>query len=202
MIIIIDNYDSFTYNLVQYIDQIADEVVVYKNDQITTEEVIALRPDAIVLSPGPGSPQDTGVSREVLSACYLDIPILGVCLGYQLIVDFFGGRIEKGPLPVHGKVFSIVHDGQTMFKDIALPTPVTRYHSLMANRDSIPDCLEVSAETEDGVIMAVRHTSLPIEGVQFHPESITSIDGFSMLKNYFYHHVNSFRYRQKEGTNS
>lgn len=183
MIIIIDHYDSFTYNLYQYISEIAGEVLVYRHDEITVRELEELNPSAIVLSPGPGNPEESGVSNEVLQYFHQDVPILGICLGHQVIVEWFGGVVHKGEKPVHGKTSTLTHDGQTIFRNVPSPTTVTRYHSLVA--DHLPSCLTITARSEDGAIMAVRHKVYPIEGIQFHPESILSEHGFDMLANFF-----------------
>ncbi|WP_341201293.1 aminodeoxychorismate/anthranilate synthase component II [Planomicrobium okeanokoites] len=183
MILIIDNYDSFTYNLVHYFEQLDPEVRVFQNAEITAEEIDKLAPDLIVLSPGPGRPSMEGASREVLEKLRCKMPILGVCLGHQAIVEYFGGVIVKGSQPVHGKVFEMTHDRRGLFKGIHSPTQITRYHSLEAQAGSMPDCLEITAQTNDGSVMAVRHLELPITGIQFHAESIMTLDGFQMLKN-------------------
>lgn len=182
MIIIIDNYDSFTYNLFQYFQQMTNEVYVCRNDQVTIRQIKEWKPSLIVISPGPGHPGETGVSQEVLKSFSGTIPILGICLGHQLIVDFFGGEVEKGVKPVQGKVTTITHDKKTLFKGLPESLRVTRYHSLVTPETSMPDCLEVSARSQDGVVMAVRHRVLPIEGIQFHPESIMTECGFEMLQ--------------------
>lgn len=183
MILIIDNYDSFTYNLVQYFKQITDDVVVCRNDEWTLEKVRQSDPDLIVLSPGPGSPQETGISRDVLEHFHGTTPILGICLGHQLIVDFFGGEVTKGDRPMHGKVSTIIHDRKTVFMNLPEKLRVTRYHSLQTPIESLPNDLEVSAVTDDGVVMAIRHNRYPIEGIQYHPESILTEYGFDMLNN-------------------
>lgn len=183
MIIIIDNYDSFTYNLVQYFKQMDKSVLVYRNDQVTVKEIYQNKPNLIVLSPGPGSPEEGGVCRKILREFSQTIPILGVCLGHQLIVDYFGGKVEKGAKPMQGKVTQMSHDGRTVFEATPSPLRVTRYHSLHTPSHLLPTSLEVSAVSEDGVVMAVRHRSLPIEGIQFHPESIMTEYGFEMLEN-------------------
>ncbi|MCM3609916.1 aminodeoxychorismate/anthranilate synthase component II [Planococcus sp. MERTA32b] len=183
MILIIDNYDSFTYNLVHYFEQLDPEVLVFQNTDITAEEIGKLSPDLIVLSPGPGRPATEGASRETLEKLSRKIPILGVCLGHQAIVEYFGGVIVKGGQPVHGKVFGMTHDRRGLFAGIHSPTQITRYHSLEAQAASMPDCLEITACTNDGAVMAVRHRELPIAGIQFHPESILTLDGFQMLRN-------------------
>ena len=185
MIVIIDNHDSFTYNLVHYLEQIAGEVRVYQNDEITAQAVKELAPELIVLSPGPGRPAEDGATRDILTNLSEDIPILGVCLGHQAIVEFFGGRVVKGKQPMHGKTAAMSHDGRGLFGGIESPTRITRYHSLVAERASIPDCLEISGETEDGAIMGVRHRTLPVAGIQFHPESIMTKEGYKMLENYY-----------------
>lgn len=183
MILIIDNLDSFTYNLVHYFEQLDPEVLVFQNGEITAAEINRLAPDLLVLSPGPGRPAKEGASREVLEQLNSKIPILGVCLGHQAIVEYFGGSIIKGSQPVHGKVFEMTHDRGGLFADIPSPTQVTRYHSLTAEIKSMPECLEITARTSDGAVMGVRHKELPITGIQFHPESILTLDGFGMLKN-------------------
>lgn len=182
MIIIIDNQDSFTYNLVHYFQQLDSTVLVFQNDELTAKQIENLMPDLIVLSPGPGRPVADGASREVLVELSGQIPILGVCLGHQTIIDHFGGRIVKGRRPMHGKVSMLRHNGEGLFKGISNPTAVTRYHSLVAD-ERMPECLLVTARSEDGAIMAIRHRSLPIEGIQFHPESVLTVEGFNMLQN-------------------
>ncbi len=181
MIVIIDNYDSFTYNLFQYFQQMTEDVQVYRNDQVTTRELWEMRPTLLVLSPGPGHPGETGISADVLREFSGKIPILGICLGHQLIVDFFGGGVVKGQQPMQGKVTMIRHDGQTIFEHLPPSFRVTRYHSLVTPADRLPESLEVCATSEDGVVMAVRHRHLPIEGIQFHPESIMTEYGYEML---------------------
>ncbi|QHE52615.1 aminodeoxychorismate/anthranilate synthase component II [Pontibacillus sp. HMF3514] len=183
MIVIIDHYDSFTYNLYQYITEIAGEVLVFRHDQVTVKEIEKLSPSAIVLSPGPGNPNESGISKGLLEQFYQKIPILGICLGHQVIVEWFGGKVQKGKQPVHGKTANVTHDGQTIFRDIPNPTTVTRYHSLVAT--TLPSSLKVTARSEDGAVMAVRHNLYPIEGIQFHPESILTEHGYRMLKNFF-----------------
>lgn len=183
MIVIIDHYDSFTYNLYQYITEIAGEVLVFRHDQVTVQEIETLSPTAIVLSPGPGNPTESGISKDVLEQFYQKIPILGICLGHQVIVEWLGGKVQKGEQPVHGKTAKVTHDGQTIFRDIPNPTTVTRYHSLVAT--TLPSSLKVTARSEDGAVMALRHKTYPIEGIQFHPESILSEHGYHMLQNFF-----------------
>ncbi|MGH2316288.1 anthranilate synthase component II [Planococcus sp. SE5232] len=182
MIIIIDNQDSFTYNLVHYFEQLDPAVLVFQNGELTGKQIENLKPDLIVLSPGPGRPVADGASKEVLRELSGRIPVLGVCLGHQTIIEHFGGRIAKGNRPMHGKVSMLTHNGDGLFKGIPNPTAVTRYHSLVAE-EPLPDCLSVTAYSEDGVIMAVHHRYLPVEGIQFHPESILTSEGFNMLKN-------------------
>ncbi|KGX87589.1 anthranilate synthase component II [Pontibacillus litoralis] len=185
MIVLIDHYDSFTYNLVQYIQQITGDVQVLKCDQTTVAEIKQLNPQAIVLSPGPGTPEETGVSKEVLRYFHQHVPILGICLGHQLIVEYFGGTIMKGKQPIHGKVDSLYHDGLLPYEGVNNPTDVTRYHSLIAEESTLPSCLQVTSRTADGVIMGIRHHCYSIEGMQFHPEAILTTEGYHMLNNYF-----------------
>lgn len=184
MVLIIDNYDSFTYNLVQYLGELGANIKVYRNDKITVDEVVQLNPEKIVISPGPGTPKDAGISVELIRRLGGVIPILGVCLGHQAIGEAFGGRIVGAPTLMHGKTSLIYHDGKTIFRDLENPFVATRYHSLMVERASLPPCLEISAETKDGVIMGLRHKELPVEGVQFHPESIMTKEGKKLLKNF------------------
>ncbi|WP_033542559.1 anthranilate synthase component II [Planococcus sp. CAU13] len=183
MILIIDNHDSFTYNLVHYFEQLDPDVRVFQNADITAAEIRELAPDLIVLSPGPGRPSAQGATREVIKKMSAQVPILGVCLGHQAIVQYFGGAVVKGDQPIHGKVFEMAHDGGGLFEGIPSPTQVTRYHSLAADAATMPECLEITARTSDGAVMAVRHRELPVTGIQFHPESILTLDGFRMLKN-------------------
>ncbi|MBM7571008.1 anthranilate synthase component II [Aquibacillus albus] len=186
MIIIIDNYDSFTYNLVQYYKQLDPDVHVYRNDEISISNIDRLNPDIIVLSPGPGKPTESGNCKEIVSKFHKTIPIFGVCLGFQLIVEFFGGKVIKGEQPMHGKISNIHHIQDGVFNSIPNPTKVTRYHSLIADSTSIPEELVVTARTNDGVIMGVRHLKHPIEGIQFHPESILTEHGFQMIENHYH----------------
>lgn len=181
----IDNYDSFTYNLFQYIQMGGYEVEVFRNDQITIEEIEALTPQAIVLSPGPGSPIEAGICLSIVKHFYNKIPILGICLGHQIIVEAFGGVVVKGNRPMHGKVTSIHHDKQGVYNGLPSPTAVTRYHSLVAQEGSVPSELEVTSRSEDGAIMGIRHKRYPIEGIQFHPEAILTKHGYDMLQNFF-----------------
>jgi anthranilate synthase/aminodeoxychorismate synthase-like glutamine amidotransferase len=185
MLLVIDNYDSFTYNLAQYIGELGHEVVVRRNDETTIEEITALDPDAIVISPGPCTPTEAGLSVPVVKELGGTIPILGVCLGHQSIGQAYGGNIVRAPVVMHGKTSEIEHDARTIFGGLPQPFRATRYHSLVIEPQSLPDCLEVSARTADGVIMAVRHRKLPVEGVQFHPESILTSVGHDLLRNFF-----------------
>ncbi|MDP1809551.1 MAG: aminodeoxychorismate/anthranilate synthase component II [Actinomycetota bacterium] len=184
MILIIDNYDSFTYNLVQYLGELGADLVVYRNDKITVAEIAKVAPDKIVVSPGPRTPMEAGVSIRAIREFAGKIPILGVCLGHQSIGVAFGGNVIRGEYPVHGKTSMIKHDGRTIFKDVDNPFEATRYHSLIVERETLPAILEISAETDDGTIMAMRHKELPVEGVQFHPESILTGEGKKILKNF------------------
>jgi anthranilate synthase component II len=184
MLLVIDNYDSFTYNLVQYLGELGAELAVYRNDAITVAEIERLAPAGIVVSPGPGTPAEAGVSMPVIRRCAERIPILGVCLGHQAIGEVFGGVVERGPVPVHGKTALIHHDGRGVFAGLPSPFEATRYHSLVVRRAGLPACLEISAESEDGLIMGLRHHTLPVEGVQFHPESILTASGKALLGNF------------------
>ena len=183
-ILVIDNYDSFTFNLVQIIGKLAGEMVVVRNDQLDVESLAALQPDKIVISPGPGRPEVAGISPEVIRRLGLTIPVLGVCLGHQAIGWVFGCRIIHAPVLMHGKTSEIIHDGQSFYRRIPQRFKAGRYHSLVIDRDSIQDDLEISAETSDGIVMGVRHKSYPIEGIQFHPESVLTEVGESILKNW------------------
>ncbi len=184
MLLMIDNYDSFTYNLVQYFGELGEDVHTYRNDEITLEKIAALKPDRICISPGPCTPNEAGVSIPLLQNFAGKLPILGVCLGHQSIGAAFGGKIIRAQQVMHGKTSVIQHTGLGVFKNIPNPYTVIRYHSLAIERSSLPDCLEVTAWTEDGEIMAVRHKEFAIEGVQFHPESILSEHGHALLKNF------------------
>ncbi len=184
MLLMIDNYDSFTYNLVQYFGELGEDVHTYRNDEITLEKITALKPDRICISPGPCTPNEAGVSVPLLQNFAGKLPILGVCLGHQSIGAAFGGKIIRAQQVMHGKTSVIHHTGTGVFKNIPNPYTVIRYHSLAIERSSLPDCLEVTAWTEDGEIMAVQHKEFAIEGVQFHPESILSEHGHALLKNF------------------
>lgn len=185
MILVIDNYDSFTYNLVQYLGELGAELCVRRNDEVTVEELESeLRPEKIVISPGPGRPAEAGVTPEVIRRLAGRVPMLGVCLGHQAIGEAFGGRVVRAPAPVHGKPAGVSHDGRTVFAGLPARFNVGRYHSLVVERESLPACLEVSAETRDGIIMGLRHRELPVEGVQFHPESVLTEGGKLLLENF------------------
>jgi len=181
---LIDNYDSFTFNLVHYFGELGAAVDVRRNDAVTVAEVIAAAPDAIVLSPGPCTPHEAGICLDLIRAAAATIPIFGVCLGHQSIGDVFGGDVVRAPLPVHGKMATIHHKGESVFRGVDSPFQATRYHSLVVARDTLPSCLRVTAETPDGLIMALSHESYPTHGVQFHPESITSQHGHKILQNF------------------
>ena len=184
MIVVVDNYDSFTYNLVQYLLELGAEVEVYRNDRITVDGIAARRPAAIVISPGPKTPDDAGITLETVRTFSGRLPILGVCLGHQAIGQAFGGRIVRAPTLMHGKTSRIAHDGRTIFRGLPNPFDATRYHSLVVDPRSVPAELEISARTEDGVIMGLRHRTHPTEGVQFHPESVLTNDGKKLLQNF------------------
>lgn len=184
MILVIDNYDSFTYNLVQYLGELGEEIVVHRNDEIDLEGIAKLAPDHILISPGPCTPNEAGVSLALLERFKGEIPIFGVCLGHQAIGQAFGGDVVRADQLMHGKTSEITHDGKTVFEGIASPFTATRYHSLIVKRDTLPDCLEISAETSDGLIMGLRHKEYVVEGVQFHPESIMTEDGLKLLRNF------------------
>ncbi len=184
MIVVIDNYDSFTYNLVQYLGEMVEDVRVFRNDQTTPQEVLAMRPEAVVISPGPCTPNEAGISTPLITALAGTVPVLGVCLGHQCIGAAFGGRVIRGREPVHGKTSEIRHDGRTIFQGVPSPLVGTRYHSLIIERDTLPNVLEVSAALEDGTIMGVRHKGLQVEGVQFHPESVLTVPGKDILRNF------------------
>jgi anthranilate synthase component 2 len=184
MIVLIDNYDSFAFNLVHYLGELGAEVAVHRNDKVTPEAVLATEPDAIVLSPGPCTPNEAGICLSLIAAASERIPILGVCLGHQAIGQAFGGKIVRAPVPVHGKLSDIKHRGASVFRGINASFKATRYHSLVVERESIPRDLHLTAETEDGLVMGLAHRKLPVHGVQFHPESIASEQGHLLLKNF------------------
>ena len=184
MIHMIDNYDSFTYNLVQYLGVLGSIVVVRRNDKITLAEVEDMKPERIVISPGPGIPQSAGITMPIIERFHRKMPILGVCLGHQAIGASFGGEVVHAAKLMHGKTSEISHDGKTIFDNLPNPFTATRYHSLAVERESLPDCLEISAEAEDGEIMGLRHREYPVEGIQFHPESILTSEGMNILRNF------------------
>ena len=197
MIAVIDNYDSFTYNLVQYLGSLGADLRVFRNDAITVEDLAARRPDAVVVSPGPCTPREAGISVEVIRTLGRTIPVLGVCLGHQSIGEAFGGQVVRAPAPVHGKISKIYHDGRTIYEGLPSPFEATRYHSLIVAREDLPPELEVSARLEDGTIMGLRHRTLPIEGVQFHPESVLTSVGKSIIAG-FLALVGSYRAGRRE----
>ena len=184
MICVLDNYDSFVYNLVQYLGVLGQTLRVFRNDAVSIEAIEAMDPSALVISPGPCTPHEAGISLELIRTFAGRIPMLGVCLGHQCIGEAFGGRVIRAPQVMHGKVSQIRHDDRSIFRDIPNPFDATRYHSLIVERDTLPECLEISAQTEDGVIMGLRHRSFMIEGVQFHPESVLTGSGMQILKNF------------------
>jgi anthranilate synthase component 2 len=184
MIILIDNYDSFAFSLVHYLGELGAEVEVHRNDKVTPSAVIAAEPDAIVISPGPCTPNEAGICLDLIAAAAPRIPILGVCLGHQAIGQAFGGKVVRAPLPVHGKLSEIKHRGASVFRGINAPFKATRYHSLVVERETMPAELDVTAETDDHLVMGVAHRRLPVHGVQFHPESIASEHGHLLLKNF------------------
>ena len=184
MILVIDNYDSFTYNLVQYLGELGAELRVVRNDAVSLREIAGLRPERIVISPGPGTPDDAGVSLDLIRAFHAKIPILGVCLGHEAIGQAFGGRVSRARRQMHGKTSEISHDGKGIFHRLSSPFPATRYHSLAVLDEGFPAELEISARAEDGEIMGLRHRRYPVEGVQFHPESILTDQGKPLLRNF------------------
>ena len=184
MLLMIDNYDSFTYNLVQYFGELGQEVKVFRNDAISLSEIARLNPDYLVISPGPCAPAQAGISLAAIREFAGKVPLLGVCLGHQSIGEAFGGRVVHAKKLMHGKVSPVQHNNVGMFRNLPNPVTCTRYHSLAVERETLPECLEITAWTDDGEIMGVRHTELPIQGVQFHPESILTEHGHAMLKNF------------------
>lgn len=199
MILMIDNYDSFTYNLVQYLGELGQELVIKRNDQISLEEIERLQPKFLMISPGPCSPNEAGISLKAIEYFAGKIPIFGVCLGHQSIAQVFKGDVVQADRLMHGKTSQMFHDGKTIFTGMDNPFPATRYHSLIVKKETLPDCLEISAWTEEGEIMALRHKSLPVEGVQFHPESIMTKDGKKLLKNFILYYENFSNLELKEG---
>jgi anthranilate synthase/aminodeoxychorismate synthase-like glutamine amidotransferase len=186
MLLLIDNYDSFAYNLYQYLSELGEEVKVVRNDEITLDEIEDLKPERIVISPGPGRPEDAGISNEVILRFGDRLPVLGVCLGHQCIGQAYGGKVVHAGEIRHGKTSLIHHDGKGIFKDVKSPLTAVRYHSLAVERKSLPDCLDISAVTDNKIIMGVRHREYPVEGVQFHPESILTGVGKDILRNFLY----------------
>ena len=184
MFLLIDNYDSFTYNLFHFLGELSASVEVARNDQISVDEALAKQPQGIVISPGPCDPDRAGICLDLVAAGAGKVPILGVCLGHQAVGQAFGGRVGRADLPMHGKLSEVSHRGEGVFAGLPSPFSATRYHSLVIERDSVPDSLEVTAETEDGVVMGLRHKTLPVHGVQFHPESIASEHGHALLRNF------------------
>jgi para-aminobenzoate synthetase component 2 len=184
MIFVLDNYDSFTYNLVQYLGELGAELQVARNDKISTDEIAALEPEKIVISPGPCTPDEAGISIDVVHRFAPHIPILGVCLGHQSVGQAFGGTVSRAPYIMHGKTSQVHHNGQGIYAGLPNPFTATRYHSLIVERSSLPDCLEIVAETDDEIVMGLRHKEYPVEGVQFHPESILTGEGKALLANF------------------
>ena len=183
-VLVIDNYDSFVYNLVQYLGELGADPLVHRNDELTVGAIIALEPDAVLISPGPGTPDDAGVSNEVIAAFAGKVPVLGVCLGHQCIGQVYGGRVVRAPQVMHGKTSLVRHRGTGVFQGLPDPLEATRYHSLVVDAASVPAALEVTAETDDGTIMGLRHRQLDVEGVQFHPESILTVAGHDLLRTF------------------
>ncbi|WP_368936665.1 aminodeoxychorismate/anthranilate synthase component II [Bacillus sp. SH8-8] len=190
MILMLNNYDSFTYNLVQYIGDLGEEIIVKRNDELTVEDIEKMMPSYIMISPGPCTPNEAGISMEVISYFAGKIPIFGVCLGHQSIAQVFGGKIVRSKQLMHGKTSEIFHDGRGIFKEMPIPFVATRYHSLIVKDENLPSCLEVTAWTSDNEIMAIRHKEFPIEGVQFHPESIMTHNGKRILSNFLNRYKN------------
>jgi len=183
-VLVVDNYDSFVYNLVQYLGELGADPVVERSDQFTLDDVEALDPDAILISPGPGRPEDAGLSNEVIRTYAGRVPVFGVCLGHQCIGQVFGGEVVRAPEIMHGKTSLVRHEGKGVFAGLPQPLEATRYHSLVVDRASVPDVLEITAETDDGIVMGLRHREHDVEGVQFHPESILTAAGHDMLRNF------------------
>jgi len=184
MILIIDNYDSFTYNLVQYLGELGAEMRVFRNDKITVEEAVALKPEKVLVSPGPCTPKEAGVSCDIIREFGPRIPLFGVCLGHQAIGDVYGGNVVRADRLMHGKTSPMIHEGKSVFKGLPSPFDATRYHSLLVERKSLPGCLEITAWTAEGEIMGLKHKEHPVHGVQFHPESILTIEGKKLLQNF------------------
>lgn len=184
MLILLDNYDSFTYNLYQYLSELGEQVEVYRNDKLTVAEVEALQPSAIVISPGPCTPDEAGISMELIQYMAGKVPVLGVCLGHQSLGQVFGGKVVRAGRLMHGKTSPIHHDGQGLFEGVPNPFEAVRYHSLLVEKESLPDCLEITAESDQGEIMGLRHKEFVVEGIQFHPESILTMVGKDLLRNF------------------
>ncbi|MDF7805934.1 aminodeoxychorismate/anthranilate synthase component II [Pontiellaceae bacterium B12219] len=184
MILVIDNYDSFTYNLVQYLGELGAEMRVFRNDKITVQEAIALNPEKVLVSPGPCTPKEAGVSCDIIREFGPRLPLFGVCLGHQAIGDVYGGNVIRADRLMHGKTSPMIHEGKSVFKGLPSPFDATRYHSLIIERESLPDCLEITAWTAEGEIMGVKHKEHPVHGVQFHPESILTLEGKKLLQNF------------------
>ncbi|MCI1695311.1 aminodeoxychorismate/anthranilate synthase component II [Aneurinibacillus aneurinilyticus] len=189
MIVMIDNYDSFTYNLVQYLGEMGEELHVVRNDQLTCDEIAELAPSYLMISPGPCTPNEAGISLEAIERFAGKIPVFGVCLGHQSIAQVFGGNVIRAERLMHGKTSQVFHNGKGIFAGLPNPFRATRYHSLIVERESLPDCLEITAETAEGEVMALRHRELPVEGVQFHPESIMTEHGKQLLRNFLTHYA-------------
>ena len=184
MLLMIDNYDSFVYNLVRYFEELEEEIIIYRNDKISIEDIEKMNIDGIVISPGPKSPKEAGLSLEIIDKFKEKIPILGICLGHQCIGYYFNAIVKKGNEPVHGKVFNITHNNKGLFQNVKNPLRVTRYHSLIVSRDNLPDTIEITSETDDKVIMGIKHKDYPIYGVQFHPEAEMTEEGHKILNNF------------------
>jgi anthranilate synthase/aminodeoxychorismate synthase-like glutamine amidotransferase len=184
MILVIDNYDSFTYNLVQYLGELGAEMRVFRNDEISVAEAVALNPEKVLVSPGPCTPKEAGISCDMIREFGPRLPLFGVCLGHQSIGDVYGGKVIRADRLMHGKTSPMLHDGKSVFKGLSSPFDATRYHSLIVERESLPDCLEITAWTAEGEIMGLKHKQHPVHGVQFHPESILTVDGKKLLQNF------------------
>lgn len=184
MFLMIDNYDSFVYNLVRYLEELGEQVLVKRNDSITIDEIENLSPEGIIISPGPKNPMDSGICLDIIDKFKGEIPVLGICLGHQCIGHYFGGEVARGMIPVHGKVTEVIHNNKGVFKNVKNPLKVTRYHSLIVKKENLPSELEITCSTGDGVIMGLRHKEYPIEGVQFHPEAELTEQGHEILKNF------------------
>ncbi len=184
MILVIDNYDSFTYNLVQYLGELGAQMRVFRNDEITVKQAVALNPEKVLVSPGPCTPKDAGISRDIVREFGSRLPVFGVCLGHQSIGEVYGGKVVRAERLMHGKTSPIIHEGKSVFKGLPNPFDATRYHSLIVERETLPDCLEITAWTAEGEIMGIQHKEHPVHGVQFHPESILTVEGKKLLQNF------------------